>query len=119
MPWDPFGITAYHQKVRDEIARGTPGFAQSSVGDVLVSLEDGTPTHGHYLTRSLSEIIEEIIVDVARGDGIASPQTFSRSRVEYMITDRKAYSSNWPKKHAEARILEQFYIQGAGQGLLK
>jgi hypothetical protein len=53
------------------------------------------------------DIMQEILVDVAGGEGLASPKTFRRSFVNWMIDDRRAFpKGTWPKKHAEADRLQ-------------
>ena len=53
------------------------------------------------------DMLQEMIVDVASGEGIASPRVFRRSLVNWMIDDRRAYpKKTWPKKDAEANRLE-------------
>ncbi|WPZ32728.1 hypothetical protein T8K17_15925 [Thalassobaculum sp. OXR-137] len=120
MRFDPFGIDEHHANIRDRISRGDPGLAQSIVGDVLVSYEVGQSiTHGPVLDRTIQSILDEMIVDVARGEGIASPQTFSRTRIRFAIDDRREYPAHWTKKHAEADLLERFYFSGEGERLLR
>lgn len=120
MPFDPFGVDQHHEMVRDRIHRGEPGLAQSVVGDVLVSYEvGGSITHGPVLDRSLQSILDEMIVDVAHGEGIAGPRTFARGRVRFAIDDRREYPSHWIKKHAEADMLEHFYFGGSGEKYLR
>lgn len=120
MPFDPFGIEAHHRRVRERIAAGEEGLAQSEVGTVRVSYEvGGSITHGGWLDLKLNEILDEIIVDVAREEGIAGPRTFLRSRITYMIEDRRDYPPHWKKKRKEADDIEAFYLRGAGAPLLR
>ena len=54
-----------------------------------------------------NDIMQEMIVDVASDEGLASSRTFRRSFVAWMIEDRRAYPKGvWPKKHAEADRLQ-------------
>ena len=64
---------------------------------------DHAPLHG----MKAHDIMQEIIVDVPRNEGLASPMTFRRSFVHWMIDDRRAFpKGTWPKKHAEADRLQ-------------
>ncbi len=120
MNFDPFGVDRHHEEVRRRIADGQHGLAQSVVGDVLVSYEVGKSiTHGPVLDRSIQSILDEMILDVARGEGIAGPETFARSRVQFAIEDRREYPKHWAKKHAEADLLQKFYLQGRGGSYLR
>ena len=116
-------IQDVHADVFKRITEKKPGYAQSSIGDIRVSFirsKDliGTFTHGHHIEKSFRDVIEEMILDVARGEGLASPRTFTKFRVQYMINDRREYPSYWTKKHKEAEILENFYIEGEGREIL-
>ncbi len=122
MPYDPFSVDRYHEEIRQKIENREPGYAQSEIGEVLVSFKaHGFPrglTHGRFLSQSEPEILDEMIVDVARGEGHASDGTFRRNRIDFMISDREAYADHWKKKHAEAALLRDFYLNGPGQSLL-
>ena len=111
MTWDPFGVQQYHDEVSRRIGMKEPGLAQSVIGRDLASYEvrevDGKlrgqmttagPSHGR-------EAMEELIIDVAKGDGEATASVFSRDRVDFMIKDRKAFGSNWTKKKNELAAL--------------
>lgn len=117
--WDPFGVEAYHRRVRDAIAHGVPGFAQGHVGNVTVSLENGDPTYDFFLAQDMTEIIEDVIVDIARGKGIASSGAISRTLVESLISNCRHYPGAWQAKQDEAKLLEDFYLKGPGQALLR
>ena len=117
--FDPFGIQDYHDQIRMRIDAGEPGFAQSFVGEVMVSYEAASfrgPIFaynplGFSLPLHSSAILEELILDVARGEGIASPTTFRRMRVERMIEDRQAFPSAYPKMRRQAELLHEFYLK--------
>ena len=123
MPFDPFHSQAYHADLRQRIQNGESGLAQSEVGDVLVSYENGSITHGGWIEKPvkdlLRDIVDEIIIDVARGEGICGPATFLRSRVVFMIEDRRLFADHWKKKQKEANDLEAFYLEGEGAQYLK
>lgn len=120
MPFDPFGIDAYHAKVRENIAGGLEGFAQSEVDDILVSYEVGhSITHGPVLSKPIAKILDEMILDVARGEGVAGPKTFLTSRVRFAVDDRREFPEHRLKKHKEADDIEAFYFGGAGSALLR
>jgi hypothetical protein len=126
--FDPAAIYEYHDKVREKIEAGEVGFAQSVVDDVMVSYEAasfrgpvwaydpvalGTPPR-------LSAILEQMIVDVARREAIASPRTFSRARVERMVADLHSFPATWLKPRRRAELLHSFYLaeEAPGGGLL-
>lgn len=117
--WDPFGVEAYHRQVRDAIAHGVPGFAQGRVGGVTVSLENGDPTYDYFLFQDMTDIVEIVIVDIARGKGMASAGAISRSLVESLIESCRHYPGDWPEKQGEAKLLENFYLKGPGRALLR
>jgi hypothetical protein len=126
--FDPFAIHDYHDKVREKIEAGEPGFAQSVVNEVMVSYESASfrgPLYAYDpvsfgTTPRVSAILEEMIVDVARGEGIASPSTFSRARVERLVADLQSFPTTYLKPHQRAELLRRFYLaDGApGGGLL-
>lgn len=109
MPFDPFGIQRYHEDVRERIGRGEPGLAQSFVGRELVSFEVDEKGWGHLQGNVPAGVdaVEEMILDVARHEGIASSAVFAAARVAWMIRDREAWPSDVPKKHQEAALLRQ------------
>ena len=106
------GIDEKHDEIRKAIKDGKEGYAQSDVGGTMVSLhlKNGwntnlyhAPLHG----MKAHDIMQEIVVDVASDEGLASPKTFRRSFVNWMIDDRRAFpKGTWPKKHAEAYRLQ-------------
>jgi hypothetical protein len=109
MPFDPFGVHKYHQTVRDRIQQGDPGLAQTFIGNALASYEIDESGWGHF-TGDIPvgiDATEELILDVARDEGIASSRVFSMARVNWMISDRQAYPAHFPKKHVEAALLRQ------------
>lgn len=94
MPFDPFGLREYHENVTRRIRDKEPGLAQSWIGDslggALVSLEAGRlaggPTHAN-----LTEVMDELMLDVARGEGAATSGAFSLKRIELMIENRERW----------------------------
>jgi len=117
MPLDPFGIDQYHDSVLERIDRGEKGLAHSRVGNVRVSYEVGKSiTHGPVIDRTIQSILDEMILDVARGDGKAGPETFAHSRVRFAIDNRREFPADWKEMHAEADLLEQFYFGDGGGG---
>ena len=109
----PFGVEGYHALVRQKIDDGVEGYAQSDVRGVLVSYDAGTGfpggiTHGGFLdprSVSIKDIIDEMVLDVARGEGIASDRTFTRAWIERMLEDRRGYPDNRAAPHREAALL--------------
>src|SRR5215208_1230957 len=89
VPFDPLAIYDYHDRVREKIQAGDFGFAQGVINDVMVSYESASfrgPVYGYDPVAfgtppRVSAMLEQLIVDVARGEAIASPRTFSRARV--------------------------------------
>lgn len=119
MPFDPWGIEDHHKQVRERIQHLEHGLAQSVVGDVMVSYEVGhSITHGPVLDLPLIAILDEMILDVARGEGVAGPKTFMKSAVRFAIENRRAYDPSWVKKHKEAEDIESFYFGGSGAAYL-
>ncbi len=119
MNFDPFGIEEYHEDIRARIGAGEPGFAQTILGEVMVSFEAASfrgPVFAHFpislaMLMSSSDVLEEMILDVARKEGIASPTTFRRRRVERMVEDRRAYPAAYPKMRRQAELLHDFYLK--------
>ncbi len=124
MSFDPFGIHQYHDQVRSKIAAGEPGFAQGVVNDVMVSYEAASfrgPVYaydpvGFGMPPRVSAILDEIILDVARAEGIASPRTFSRARIERLVEDLRSYPATYFKPHRRAELLRNFYLTDASAG---
>lgn len=109
---DSADIQAYHSNVRRAIENGTRGYARSDVGGVLVSLRrEGNVTsltHAPIQSANLADIIQEMMLDVAEGTGIASPGAFARHAANSTVGDLRAFpESIWPRKHALAKQLEQ------------
>jgi hypothetical protein len=114
--WDPFGISRRHQEVREKIHRGEEGYAQSDISGQIVSYENdeypGTLVYGFRPVDqtnkplSFDAIIEEMMLDVARNEGIASKGAFSKDRAEWMIKDKSRYPEHWAKKHAQAKLIK-------------
>jgi hypothetical protein len=110
MPFDPFGLREYHENVTRRIRDKEPGLAQSWIGDslggALVSLEAGRlaggPTHAN-----VTEVMDELMLDVARGEGAATSGAFSLKRIELMIENRERWYDPWGKGKAEAALLSQ------------
>jgi hypothetical protein len=107
MPFDPFGIDKHHADVRRRINEGEPGLAQSYIGSALASYEVDGNGWGTFTGNVPAGIdaVGELILDVARDEGIASSKVFSKHRVTWMISDREAYPDHFPKQHAEAKLL--------------
>lgn len=126
MLYDPFGVLRHHEEVRLKIQAREPGYAQSVIGDVMVSFEAASfhgPVFAHFplvmgglLTRT-TDVIDQLILDVARGDGIASPYCFSRARVERIVNDFKSYPENYLKLHRKAQILTDYYLAAGAEGV--
>src|SRR4051794_22224710 len=118
MTFDPFAIHDHHDKIRAKIEAGEPGYAQSVVNEVLVSYESASfrgPVYAYDVVAlgmmaRVSAILDEIIVDVARGEGIASPRTFSHARVERLVADFLSFPVTYLKPQRRAQLLEQFYL---------
>lgn len=124
MPYDPFGILRHHEEVRRKIIAREPGYAQTVIGDVMVSFEAAS-FHGPVFTNAplsmglvvrTSEVVDQIILDVARGDGIASPYCFSRARVARIVNDFQSYPETFLKLHRAAKVLSEYYLDDEGEG---
>jgi hypothetical protein len=124
MSFDPFAIHDYHDKVRAKIETGEPGYAQSVVNEVLVSYESASfrgPVYAYDVvafgtTAHVSALLDEIIIDVARGEGIASPRTFSRARVERLVADLLSFPVTYLKPRRRAELLQRFYLDNGAPG---
>jgi len=122
--FDPFAIYDYHDKVSAKIEAGEPGYAQSVVNDVLVSYESASfrgPVYAYDVvalgtTARVSAILDEMIIDVARGEGVASPRTFSRARVERLVADLLSFPVTYLKPHRRAELLQRFYLDNGAPG---
>lgn len=132
------GIDDTHREVAEKIQSDQPGFAQAEIlfdrppaGSEEIRYKvsyawgyPGTLSHAAVMfvpeAWSFRRILDAIIVEVAKGTGQASPKTFLRSRIVYMIENARSFpESSWAGKHAEADLLEKFYLTGAGQALLR
>jgi hypothetical protein len=124
MLFDPFAIHDYHDKVRAKIEAGEPGYAQSVVNEVLVSYESASfrgPVYAYDIaafgtTARVSAILDEMIIDVARSEGIASPRTFSRARVERLVADLLSFPVTYLKPRRRAELLQRFYLDNGAAG---
>jgi hypothetical protein len=122
--FDPSAIHEYHDKVRAKIKAGEAGFAQSVVDEVMVSYESASfrgPIYGYDpvsfgTTPRVSAILEQMIIDVARGEGIASPRTFSRARVERLVADLQSFPTTYVKLRRRAELLRAFYLIDGAPG---
>ena len=124
MSFDPFAIHDYHDKIRRKIEAREPGYAQSVINEVLVSYESASfrgPVYAFDVvafgtTARLSVILDEMIIDVARGEGIASPRTFTRARVERLVADFLSFPATYLKPRRRAELLQQFYLDNGAPG---
>ena len=124
MSFDPFAIHDYHDKVRAKIEAGEAGFAQSVVDEVMVSYEAAGfrgPVYAYDpvafgTTPRVSAILEEMIIDVARGEGVASPRTFRRARVERLVADLQSFPVIYLKQRERAKLLHGFYLAEGAPG---
>ena len=124
MAFDPFGIQDYHDEIRVRIEADEPGYAQSLIGDVFVSYEAASFRGPVFFSSHLplflpihsSALIDELIVDVARQEGLASRRTFRRTRVERMVEDRAAYPPTFTKMQQQAALLRDFYLRSGAKG---
>ena len=124
MSFDPLAIYEYHDKVRAKIEAGESGFAQSVLDDVMVSYESASfrgPMYGYDpiafgTTPRVSAMLEKMIIDVARGEGIASPRTFSRARVERLVADLQSFPPTYLKPRRRAELLHAFYLADGAPG---
>jgi len=122
--FDPFAIHDHHEKIRTKIEAGEPGFAQSVVDEVMVSYESASfrgPVYAYDflalgVTTRASAILDRMIVDVARGEGIASPGTFSRARIERLVADLRSFPLTYLKPHRRAELLDSFYLVDGAPG---
>jgi hypothetical protein len=123
MPFDPFGIQQYHEMVRQKIMAGEPGYAQTVLGEVLVSYEAasfGVPVYIHSPCASNSTdaggVLTQMIIDVARGEAVASPRCFSRERVVRLVGDFAACPETFNKPRRISRLLSDFYLEDGAAG---
>jgi hypothetical protein len=122
--FDPFAMHDYHDKVRAKIEAGEPGYAQSVFNEVLVSYESASfrgPVYAYDVvalgtTARVSAMLDEMIIDVARGEGIASPRTFSRARVERLVADFLSFPVTYLKPRRRAELLQRFYLDNGAPG---
>lgn len=120
----PFKIDDHHKDIALKIKHDVEGHAQATVDHTLISYSRGWPgtmTHvpiPNPQVWGFPEILEQMIVEVAAGRGIASPKTFLETRVLHMIKDRELYPSYRADKHQEAAMLKAFYVDGDGKALL-
>jgi len=124
VPFDPLAIYDYHDKVREKIQAGEVGFAQGVVNDVMVSYESASfrgPVYGYDPVAfgtppRVSAMLEQLIVDVARDEAIASPGTFSRARVERLVADLLSFPATYLKPIRQAELLQRFYLAEGAPG---
>jgi hypothetical protein len=124
MSFDPFEIYDYHDKVRAKIEAGEPGYAQSVVNEVLISYESASfrgPVYAYDVlalgtTARVSVLLDEMIIDVAHGEGIASPRTFNRARVERLVADLLSFPATYLKPRRRAELLQRFYLDDEAPG---
>lgn len=124
MASDPFRIHDYHDKVRARIAAREPGFAQSVIDDVMVSYEAASfrgPVYAYDpmapgMTPRVSALLEQMIIDVAHGEAIASPSTFSRARIERLVSDLRSFPETYLKPRRRAELLHDFYLADSAPG---
>lgn len=120
----PFaGVNKFHKSVRKKIKKGEPGWAQSDIQGTIASYNRKIGWTGTGLALSptnpfLHDQMEEMLVDVARDEGIASPETFNRDFVVRLIEGLRLYPRWNRKPHKKAELLENFYLKGDGAELL-
>lgn len=112
MSLDIFILNKVHEEVREAIRDGKAGYAQGAQGDTKVSyIRDHFPGglyHAPLFPQpSATQILVELMLDAARGEGEATSRVFERSDAEWAIKDRRRYPEHWLKKHVEADLLER------------
>ena len=126
-------IDKIHDDVKRRIESGEPGLAQSQIGvsdpnkpqypgEVRTSYDGAAfsyafspyPGIPSYIMNDV--IYDEMVLDVALGQGIASEAVFSRLRVAKMVSDNLAYNSNFPSKHKIGKALQAFYLDDGAPG---
>lgn len=100
-----------HDEIGARIDAGEPGWAQAVVAGQLVSYHRhgmGGSAHDRPLPEDMSQgdIMEAVILEVARGRGRATAGTFSRSFLTMLIATRRALDRGHTAEHAEADMLE-------------
>ena len=103
-----------HSEIRAKIDASEPGYAQATVAGQLVSyhrhslngfaFDHPMPDGMHH-----SDIMEALILEVARGRGRATAQTFPNSFPRMMIASRRAFNASFESMHAEADTIETLY----------
>ena len=126
MVFDPFGLEDYHQRIRERILAQEPGYAQTVISDVMISYE-AAAVRGLTFASSLfgdgwparqAHILDELIIDVAHGEAIASPHTFSRPRIQRMVEEFRGCPDNYVKLRQRAELLNDFYLKKSAIGRL-
>ena len=117
------GVDSFHEAVRDKIRNREPGWAQSDIGGSTATYSrwTGWTGTGLYTSRDnpfLHDQLDEMLLDVARGEGQATDATFHKPYVERKIEGLKLYASWNLKPHAQAKTLEDFFINGPGASML-
>lgn len=119
-----WGIDEYHAAVRVKIAKHEPGWAQSEVDGVLFShhpargFTSAEPVHKALDEPRAREVYDKMLVDVARGEGLASPKSFCRDYVKRLIKGLRVFPDCRTDKQRRADMLQGFYFEGSGQALL-
>lgn len=72
------------------------------------------------LPHSPHQLLEQLIIDVARGEAIASRTCFSEARIAYIVADLGSRPETFRKPGRIAEILRAYYLgeDGAGARLL-
>lgn len=130
------GIDAHHAEIARKIEAGEPGHAQADIlfdppaeGQREIryrvsysSGDPGTVTHAAVIAEPAAwpdqRIREAIVIEVAAGRGKASPRTFHEDHIRHMIGDLEKFPEHRSEKHALAKLLRGFYLDGDGRALL-
>lgn len=103
-----------HVEIRAKIDAGEPGYAQATVAGQLVSYHRHSLNgfvYDHPMAAGMhhSEIMEMLILEVAKGQGRATAQTFANSFPRMMIATRRAFNASFGAMHAEADAIAALY----------
>lgn len=98
--------------LRAAAGRALLGYAEAQVEGQLVRYSrdggfDGF-SYDHPMPSGADEpaIMEAVILEIAAGRGQAQGQPFSARFADRMIDTRRVANANFPKKHAEAKAVE-------------
>ncbi len=116
-------IDNLHQSVKNKIQANVSGYAQAMVNDVKVSYDGRAFSYNRHPYPDIPAahvgdlLYGQFAYAIATGNGQATADVFSESRLARLAHDAAEHPSGDAAKQAFARKIEAFYLAPGGDGV--